>query len=72
MRAEVAAAVPDRELAAKIRQQVVEAFPRGMAQGEAARAAAADEPEPEGEVFATNIRALGPDDERARELRWFD
>jgi hypothetical protein len=70
MRAEVAAVVPDRELAAKIAQQVVEAFARGMAQGEANRAAAADEPEPEG-VFAT-IRTIGPGDERARRLRWID
>jgi hypothetical protein len=72
MRAEVAQVVPDRELAAKIAQQVVEAFARGMAQGEANRAAAADEPESEPEgVFAT-IRTIRPGDERARQLRWID
>jgi hypothetical protein len=72
MSAEIAANVSDRALAARIAQQVGAAFAEGMRQGEAARAATADEPEAEGDVFATNIRAFGPDDERARELRWID
>ncbi len=72
MGAEVAANVPDRALAARIVQQVAAAFVEGAREGEAARAAAADEPEPDGLVIATNVRAIGPGDEAARKRGWID
>ena len=62
------ALLEDRELARRIMRDVAAAWDEGVRKGAAARAALV-EPEPEpGTVFATNIRAIGPAEIRAR--RW--
>ena len=68
--AELAVNVPDRALGERIMRQVVAAFDEGMRKGAEARAAMADEPEPEPGTIVGTVGPIGPD--AIRERRWAD
>ena len=62
------AMIEDRELARRIARETAAAFARGMRRGEAARAAMADEPDPDPGTIVGEVRMIGPAEIRAR--RW--
>ena len=64
------AQLEDRELAQRIASETAAAFARGLRRGEAARAAMADEPDPDPSSIVGTVRTIGP--EQIRERRWAD